>query len=73
MAIPKSQLQTWSTQGSSTQSAATYDTIKKALTDSSSPYYLKNFSIFLQGSYCNNTNVWKDATCPDRDSRFWKR
>ena len=61
MAIPESQLEKWSTQGSITQSAATYDTIKKALNDSSSPYYLKDFSIFLQGSYGNDTNVWKDS------------
>lgn len=61
MAIPESQLQTWSSQGSITQSAATYDTIKTVLTDNSSPYYLKDFSLFLQGSYCNNTNVWKDS------------
>lgn len=61
MAIPESQLQTWSAQGSITQSAATYDTIKKVLNDSLSPYYLKDFSIFLQGSYGNDTNVWKDS------------
>lgn len=61
MAIPESQLGTWSKQGSIAQSAATYDTIKKVLTDCSSPYYKKDFSIFLQGSYGNNTNVWKDS------------
>lgn len=61
MAIPESQLKTWSAQGSITQSAATYDTIRTVLNDSSSPYFLKNFSIFLQGSYGNNTNVWKDS------------
>lgn len=61
MAIPESQLQTWSAQGSITQSAATYDTIKNVLNDSSSPYYLKDYSIFLQGSYGNDTNVWKDS------------
>lgn len=61
MGIPESQLATWSTQGSIAQSAATYDTIKKVLSDSSSPYYAKDFSIFLQGSYGNNTNVWKDS------------
>lgn len=61
MAIPESQLQTWSAQGSITQSAATYDAIKTVLNDSGSPYYSKAFSIFLQGSYGNNTNVWKDS------------
>lgn len=61
MPIPETQLKTWSAQGSITQSAATYDTIKTVLNDSSSPYYLKDFSIFLQGSYGNNTNVWSDS------------
>ncbi|MEF8769969.1 MAG: nucleotidyltransferase [Candidatus Accumulibacter phosphatis] len=61
MAIPESQLKTWSAQGSIMQSATTYETIKKALNDSASPYYAKDYSIFLQGSYGNNTNVWKDS------------
>jgi hypothetical protein len=61
MAIPESQLETWSHQGSVTQSAETYDTIKKALNDTSSPYYSKDFSIFLQGSYGNDTNVYRDS------------
>jgi len=61
MAIPESQLETWSHQGSVTQSSQTYDTIKKVLNDSSSSYYTKNFSIFLQGSYGNNTNVYRDS------------
>lgn len=61
MAIPESQLQTWSAQGSITQSAATYNTLKNVLTDSSSLYNAKDFSIFLQGSYGNDTNIWKDS------------
>lgn len=61
MAIPESQLETWSAIGSVTQSAQTYETIKKVLNDSASPYYSKDFSIFLQGSYGNNTNVYRDS------------
>lgn len=61
MAIPESQLKTWSGLGSITQSAATYETIRKVLNDSSSPYYPKAFSIFLQGSYGNDTNVYRDS------------
>jgi hypothetical protein len=57
MSIPESQLDTWSRQGSTTQSAATYQTIRNVLNDSIAPYYTKNFSIFLQGSYGNDTNV----------------
>lgn len=61
MAIPESQLKTWSAQGSVTQSAATYETIKKTLHDVGAPYRTRDFSIFLQGSYGNDTNVYKDS------------
>lgn len=61
MAIPESQLETWSHQGSVTQSAQTYQTVKDVLSDSTSPYYSKDFSIFLQGSYGNDTNVYRDS------------
>lgn len=61
MAIPESQLETWSHQGSVTQSAQTYDAIQKVLNDSSSPYFPRDFSVFLQGSYGNSTNVYRDS------------
>ena len=61
MPIPESQLKTWSHQGSVTQSAQTYETIRKVLNDRTSPYYSKDFSIFLQGSYGNDTNVYRDS------------
>ena len=61
MAIPGSQLETWSHQGSVTQSAQTYEAIRNVLNDSASPYYPKDFSIFLQGSYGNDTNVYRDS------------
>lgn len=61
MAIPESQLDTWSKQGSVAQSRDTYATVKKALEDSGSPYYLKSFESFLQGSYANDTNVYRDS------------
>lgn len=61
MAIPEAQLKTWAAQGSVVQSASTYDAIEKVLNDTASPYYLKDFSVFLQGSYGNDTNVWKDS------------
>ena len=43
------------------QSAATYETVRKILNDSSSPYYAKDFKIFLQGSYGNDTNLRIDS------------
>jgi hypothetical protein len=61
MPIAEEQLESWSHQGSVTQSAATYETIRKVLDDSKSPYYPKSYHIFLQGSYGNDTNVYKDS------------
>ncbi|MHB1516331.1 MAG: nucleotidyltransferase domain-containing protein [Acidiferrobacteraceae bacterium] len=61
MPIPESQLETWSHQGSVTQSAKTYRTIREVLNDSASPYYSRGPSIFLQGSYGNDTNVYRDS------------
>ena len=61
MAISEAQLDTWSKQGSITQSKATYDSIKAVLNDPKSPYYQHTFDIFLQGSYGNDTNVYADS------------
>lgn len=61
MAIPESQLETWSHQGSVTQSGQTYNMIQKVLNDPTSPYHSKEFSIFLQGSYGNDTNVYRES------------
>ena len=61
MAIPEAQLTTWSNQGSVSQSAQTYEIIQRVLNDPASPYYSKDFSIFLQGSYGNDTNVFRDS------------
>ena len=57
MAIPEQQLETWSHQGSTAQSAATYAAIRKVLEDPGAPYAGKNYRIFLQGSYANDTNI----------------
>jgi len=61
MAIPESQLETWSHQGSITQSSETYGVIKRALEASNTPYYGKNFLVFLQGSYGNDTNIYSES------------
>lgn len=61
MAIPETQLETWSQQGSQVQSASTYQTIKGVLDDPNSPYYKWNYRIFLQGSYGNHTNIYADS------------
>jgi hypothetical protein len=61
MAIPESQLDTWSKQGSVTQSQATYATVRGVLERSDAPYSAKDVSIFLQGSYGNDTNIYADS------------
>lgn len=61
MAIPESQLITWSSQGSITQSSNTYNSIKGALEASGVPYAGKNYEVFLQGSYGNDTNIYAES------------
>jgi hypothetical protein len=61
MGIPESQLETWSGQGSITQSATTYATIKRALEAQDAGYAGRTFEIFLQGSYGNDTNIYSES------------
>lgn len=61
MAIPESQLEIWSHQGSITQSSNTYNTIKNVLEATTTPYADKNFKVFLQGSYGNDTNIHAES------------
>lgn len=61
MGIPESQLDTWSHQGSIIQSAATYNTIKNSLETAGAGYAGKNFKVFLQGSYGNDTNIYAES------------
>ena len=61
MGIPESQLETWSHQGSVTQSSSTYQSVKAALESSNAPYAGKDFQVFLQGSYGNDTNIYAES------------
>lgn len=61
MPIPESQLETWSHQGSIAQSSNTYNSIKNVLEASTTPYASKNFKVFLQGSYGNDTNIYAES------------
>ena len=61
MPIPESQLETWSHQGSITQSSKTYATIKSVLEAAGTPYANKNYEVFLQGSYGNATNIYAES------------
>lgn len=61
MAIDEVQLETWSHQGSITQSSGTYKTIKDTLEAPASLYSNRNYRVFLQGSYGNDTNIWTES------------
>lgn len=61
MPIPETQLETWSHQGSITQSSSTYHSIKSVLEASTTPYAGRNFKVFLQGSYANDTNIFTES------------
>lgn len=62
MAIPESQLEDWSHQGSMTQSRATYATVKRSLEAPDTHYAGSNsFEVFLQGSYGNDTNIYAES------------
>jgi hypothetical protein len=61
MAIPESQLETWSHQGPTAQFTATYETIRNVLWDVNAPYAARGYTVFLQGSYKNDTNVYGDS------------
>jgi len=61
MTIPLAQFETWSKQGASVTSKTTYATIKAALEDANAKYTDRNFKVFLQGSYGNDTNIWAES------------
>jgi hypothetical protein len=63
MAIPETQLETWASIGATVGSKDTYATVRLALDRNDAPYHQKNksVSIFLQGSYGNDTNVYKES------------
>jgi Nucleotidyltransferase domain len=59
--ISEQQLETWARRGPTAQFTATYETLRNVLNDTRSPYYPKDYTIFLQGSYKNDTNVYGDS------------
>lgn len=61
MPIPEKQLDTWSHQGSITQSSTTYATIKRTLEAGDTKYADKSYEVFLQGSYGNDTNIYAES------------
>lgn len=61
MAIPETQLETWSHQGAIAGSRDTYATIKRVLEATTVPYSGKSYKVFLQGSYGNDTNIYAES------------
>lgn len=61
MPIPEAQLETWSHQGAIAGSSSTYNTVKDVLEAAGTPYSGKNYSVFLQGSYGNDTNIYAES------------
>jgi hypothetical protein len=61
MPIPESQLETWSHQGAVTTAKSTHESIRTALAAAASPIRGKDYEIYLQGSYKNDTNIRGDS------------
>lgn len=61
MAIPETQLTTWAQIGAQQTSRDTYATVKLALDDDNARYHSKSYEVFLQGSYGNDTNIYKES------------
>lgn len=61
MAIPETDLTTMAAIGAQKTSKDTYATVKLALEDAQAGYHGKDYSIFLQGSYGNDTNIVKES------------
>lgn len=56
MAIPESQLETWSRQGATASASALYERVRTAL-QADPVLSVRRFDVFLQGSYRNSTNI----------------
>lgn len=57
MAIPETQLMTWAKIGAQETSKTTYATVKGALESKDAGYQGRDYDVFLQGSYGNDTNI----------------
>lgn len=61
MPIPEDQLATWANIGAQETSKTTYATVKAALESTDAGYNDRTYDVFLQGSYGNDTNIWKES------------
>jgi len=61
MVLSESELETWSHQGSIGQSSSTYESVRNALNVALNLSNGKNFEVYIQGSYKNDTNIRGDS------------
>jgi predicted nucleotidyltransferase len=61
MPVSEAQLETWSKPGAVAQSRDTYAVVKNALEATDAPFSDRDFTVFLQGSYANDTNVYAES------------
>lgn len=61
MVISESELETWSHQGSIGLSSSTYESVRNALNVALNLANGKNFEVYVQGSYKNDTNIRGDS------------
>jgi len=61
MTIPKSQIETWSSQGAIATSKNTYASVKSAVEEIVSPLTHLTVDTYLSGSYLNDTNVYAES------------
>jgi len=57
VAIPENQLEAWAHQGAVTTAKLTHESIRNALGDRNPALQGKDFEVYLQGSYVNDTNI----------------
>ena len=61
MAIPEDQLATWAQIGAQATSRDTYASVRRSLLADGTGYHYNLHDVFLQGSYGNDTNIWKES------------
>lgn len=60
MPIPLSQLETWSNRSQTQTAINAHTQLRAHLRATDSPIRIINYSDYLQGSYVNDTNIWRD-------------
>lgn len=60
MAIPATQLETWSNRSQTDTAVNAHEKIRISLKSLDFKYWYRDFDDYLQGSYANSTNIWRD-------------